>query len=132
MNAGRMRGMRRALVGWMRPSVAKVGAVQVGTGVIAVGALFTGVEWHWWAVSALGYFFYACVGHSVGYHRYFAHRSFPAPRWAEVMFTVAGTLGCVGSPVGWAHTPANIIFTRTTTATRTPRTGTGIRRRGRC
>ena len=32
-----------------------------------------------------------------------AHRSFPAPRWAEVMFTLAGTLGCVGSPVGWAQ-----------------------------
>ena len=36
MNAGRVRGMRRVLAGWMRPSVAKVGAVQVGTGVIAV------------------------------------------------------------------------------------------------
>ena len=104
MNAGWARGMRRALVGWMRPSVRKVGAVQMATGVVAVGALFTGVSWHWWAVAAFAYFFYACVGHSVGYHRYFAHRSFPAPRWAEVMFTVAGTLGCVGSPVGWAHT----------------------------
>ena len=95
--------VRNRLVGWMRPSVGKVGAVQVGTGVIAVGALFTGVSWPWWVLALLGYFFYACVGHSVGYHRYFAHRSFRAPRWAEVMFTVAGTLGCVGSPVGWAQ-----------------------------
>ena len=77
MNAVRMRGMRRrAMVGWMRPSVKKVGAVQMATGVLAVAALFTGVSWHWWAVALLGYFFYACVGHSVGYHRYFAHRSF--------------------------------------------------------
>ena len=30
MNAGRMRAVRGALVGWMRPSVAKVGAVQIG------------------------------------------------------------------------------------------------------
>ena len=43
MNAGRARGMRRALVGWMRPSVKKVGAVQMATGLVAVGALFTGV-----------------------------------------------------------------------------------------
>ena len=97
------RAVRSALSGWMRPSVAKVGSVQVATGVVAVGALFTGVSWHWWAVALLGYFLYACVGHTVGYHRYFAHRSFRAPRWAEVTFTVAGTLGCVGSPVGWAQ-----------------------------
>ena len=103
MNTEFMRGMRRRALGWMRPSVRKVGAVQVATGVLAVAALFTGVSWQWWLVAALAYFFYACVGHSVGYHRYFAHRSFPAPRWAEVMFTVAGTLGCVGSPIGWAQ-----------------------------
>ena len=79
------------------------GRCRRGPGSSAVGALFTGVGWQWWAVALLGYFFYACVGHSVGYHRYFAHRSFAAPRWAQVLFTVAGTLGCVGSPVGWAQ-----------------------------
>ena len=103
MSLAAVRGTRTRWSGWMRPSVAKVGAVQVGTGVLAVGALFTGVSWLWWGLALLGYFFYACVGHSVGYHRYFAHRSFRAPRWAEVVFTVAGTLGCVGSPVGWAQ-----------------------------
>ena len=103
MSSAAMRGLRSRWVGWMRPSVRKVGAVQVATGALAVGALFTGVSWPWWGLALLGYFFYACVGHSVGYHRYFAHRSFRAPRWAEVMFTVAGTLGCVGSPVGWAQ-----------------------------
>ena len=47
-------------------------------------------------MATLGYVFYACAGHLVEYRRYFAHRLFPAPRWAEVMFTLAGTLGCVG------------------------------------
>lgn len=103
MSVGFMRGVRRWMLGWMRPSVGKVDAVQGVTGVLAVGALFTGVSWQWWAVAVSGYFFYACVGHSVGYHRYFAHRSFRAPRWAEVLFTVAGVLGCIGSPVGWAE-----------------------------
>ena len=103
MSPTAVRGLRRRWIGWMRPSVRKVGAVQIATGVLAVGALFTGVSWTWWALALLGYFFYGCVGHSVGYHRYFAHRSFRAPRWAQVMFTVAGTLGCVGSPVGWAQ-----------------------------
>ena len=98
-----VRGVRRRLNGWMRPSVGKVGAVQVLTGVVAVGALFTGVSWGWWCLALVGYFFYACVGHSVGYHRYFAHRSFRAPRWAEVVFTLAGVLGCIGSPLGWAQ-----------------------------
>ena len=95
--------VRRWSVGWMRASVGKVGAVQVGTGLVAVGALFTGGSWTWWLLAMTGYFFYACIGHSVGYHRYFAHRSFRAPRWAEVMFTVAGTLGCIGPPVAWAQ-----------------------------
>ena len=45
MNAGWVHGIRRALVGWMRPSVKKVGAVQMATGVVTVGALFTGVSW---------------------------------------------------------------------------------------
>ena len=103
MSPATVRGLRSRWVGWMRPSVRKVGAVQVATGVLAVGALFTGVSWPWWALALVGYFFYACVGHSVGYHRYFAHRSFRASRWAEMTFTVAGTLGCVGSPVGWAQ-----------------------------
>lgn len=91
------------LARWMRPTVEKVGLVQVGTGIAAVGALFSGVSWHWWVVALAGYFFYACVGHSVGYHRYFAHRSFRAPKWARVMFTVAGTLGCLGPPIAWAQ-----------------------------
>ena len=103
MSAPVAKEIRNRAVGWMRPSVGKVGAVQAATGLAAVGALFTGVSWHWWMVSLLGYFLYACVGHSVGYHRYYAHRSFSAPRWAEVVFTLAGTLGCVGSPVGWAQ-----------------------------
>ena len=37
MNAGWARGLRRALVGWMRPRVKRVGAMQMATGVVAVG-----------------------------------------------------------------------------------------------
>ena len=48
-----VRSVRRRLNGWMRPSVGKVGAVQVLTGVVAVGALFTGGSWGWWCL-ALG------------------------------------------------------------------------------
>lgn len=87
---------------WMLPSNEKTGRAQVFTGLLALAAPFAGAAWHWWLLALFGYFMYACVGHSVGYHRYFAHRSFAAPRWAEVLFTFCGVLGCVGSPVTWA------------------------------
>ena len=37
MSPDAVRALRSRWVGWMRPSVRKVGAVQVATGVLAVG-----------------------------------------------------------------------------------------------
>ncbi len=86
----------------LRPSVQFVGAVQMVTGVIVVAALLlSNVAWQWWLVALIGYFLYAGVGLSVGFHRYYAHRSFRAPRWAEIAFTLLGALGCSGSPASW-------------------------------
>ena len=132
MSSQFVHGMRRRALGWMRPSVGKVGTVQVATGVLAVGAMFTGVSWQWWLVAGLGYFFYACVGHSVGYHRYFAHRSFQAPRWAEVMFTLRGRSAAWARRWAGRRCTAVIICTPTERATPIPRIGIGIRHRGRC
>lgn len=86
----------------LRPTVQFVGAVQIATGLLTVAALFVPVAWQWWLLALFGYFVYGCIGLSVGFHRYYSHRSFKAPRWAEIMFTLAGALGCSGSPASWA------------------------------
>lgn len=86
----------------VRPTVQFVGGVQIVTGVITIAAPFLETAWHWWALAIFGYFVYGCIGLSVGFHRYYAHRSFAAPRWAQIMFTLAGALGCSGSPASWA------------------------------
>ena len=59
------------------------GWVHVLTGAATVWALaFADAGWAWWLLALFGWFLYGCVGLSVGFHRYFAHRSFEASRWA--------------------------------------------------
>ena len=81
------------------------GWVQVLTGAVTLWALvFADAGWAWWALALFGYFLYGCVGLSVGFHRYFAHRSFDAPRWAVVMFHLLGVMACIGAAAGWSVT----------------------------
>ena len=81
------------------------GAVQVFTGAVMVWALaFAEAGPVWWSLSLFGYFLYGCIGLSIGYHRYFAHRCFDAPRWVVVMFHLLGVMGCFGTGPGWAVT----------------------------
>jgi stearoyl-CoA desaturase (delta-9 desaturase) len=51
----------------------------------------------------LGVGFYALAGHgvTVGYHRYFTHGSFKAPRALRVALGIAGCLAVEGGPIGW-------------------------------
>ena len=51
----------------------------------------------------LGVSIYAIAGHgvTVGYHRYFTHGSFKAPRSLRAALAVAGCLAVEGGPIGW-------------------------------
>ena len=81
------------------------GGVQASTGAVALWAVvFADAGWTWWALALFGYFLYGCVGLSVGFHRYFARRSFEAPRWAVVMFHLLGIMACIGAAAGRAVT----------------------------
>ena len=89
-------GLRRAPVRRRCPPMRFFGRVQVLAGAVTLWALiFAEAGWAWWALALFGCFLYGCVGLSVGFHRYFAHRSFEAPRWAVVMFHLLSVL------VGW-------------------------------
>ena len=81
------------------------GAVQIGTGAVALWAVvFADAGWAWWALALFGCFLGGCIWLSVGLQRYFAHRSFEAPRWVVVMFHLLGVMGYFGAAAGWAVT----------------------------
>jgi stearoyl-CoA desaturase (delta-9 desaturase) len=69
-----------------------LGAVALGmptkAGVIAFGVLY----------------FITALGITLGFHRYFTHRSFQAPRWVGRILAIMGTLALQGSILEWvAH-----------------------------
>ncbi len=47
------------------------------------------------------YWFTACIGITLGFHRLVSHRSFEAPKWVEYFLVFCGSLACEGGPVQW-------------------------------
>ena len=89
---------------WSRcPQMRLFGQVQVLTGAVTLWALFfADAGWSWWALALFGCFLGGCIWPSVGLQRYFAHRSFEAPRWVVVMFPLLGVKACIGAAAGWS------------------------------
>ncbi|HVQ93365.1 MAG TPA: fatty acid desaturase [Mycobacteriales bacterium] len=64
------------------------------------------VAWGWGlsavdlAIFAVGYLV-ACLGVTVGFHRYLTHGAFKATRWLRVALAVAGSLAIEGSVTQW-------------------------------
>lgn len=58
-------------------------------------------SWEDWVATALVYFLTGCFGMTMTYHRLLSHKSWPAPRWVEIMGTLLGTYGLTGSSIGW-------------------------------
>ena len=101
-----LHGLRRAPAWWRCLPMRFFDWAPVGTGVAALWAiLFAEAGWAWWALALFGCFLYGCVGLSVGFHRYFVHRRFEAPRWAIIMFHLLGTMGYFETVAGWSVTP---------------------------
>lgn len=70
-------------------------------GVAVWGVLTAGFAWQGLFILALCYGV-AMLSVTVGYHRYFAHRSFKTSRWFQLLM---GALGCCqlqGGPIAWA------------------------------
>lgn len=64
-------------------------------------AVWTGVSWGDVALCVTLYFvrmFFV----TAGYHRYFAHRSYRMPRWAQFLMAVGGTTAMQKGPLWWA------------------------------
>lgn len=56
-----------------------------------------------WRDASIALFMYVLTGHgvTVGFHRYFTHRGFRAPRWLRVGLAVAGSMAIQGSVIQW-------------------------------
>jgi stearoyl-CoA desaturase (Delta-9 desaturase) len=68
---------------------------------IPVLAIWTGVP-RSAVVLAVGSYFVRMFFITAGYHRYFAHRSFRLPRWAQLVMAFGGTTALQKGPLWWA------------------------------
>jgi fatty-acid desaturase len=76
--------------------LAWIGAMHVG----AIAAFWTFSWPAFWVMMGL-YFLTGCVGITLGYHRYFTHRSFQTPKPVQYFLAVMGTLAGEAGPIAW-------------------------------
>ena len=43
------------------------------------------------------------LGITVGFHRYFTHKSFDCPRWVKYMLGITGSMACQGDLYWWCN-----------------------------
>jgi len=58
-------------------------------------------HWYHWIISFAVYFVTGCFGMTMTYHRLLSHKSWPAPRWFEILGTLCGIYGLTGSSIAW-------------------------------
>jgi len=76
--------------------------------IVPMVALFAAVPMMWgWGIQLhdlgmmVAFYVIGCLGITVGYHRYFTHKSFKAQPWLSVVLGIAGSLAIQGSVVRW-------------------------------
>jgi stearoyl-CoA desaturase (delta-9 desaturase) len=58
-------------------------------------------DWHYLLLTFTGWILICGYGIAIGYHRFFAHRSFKTYKWVERALAFLGCLGAQGSPIFW-------------------------------
>jgi len=66
----------------------------------AIYCLFT-FQWQDYATAIAVYFVTGCLGITVTFHRLLTHKSYETYAWVRKLGTIFGTLGGVGSSIGW-------------------------------
>lgn len=69
----------------------------------SLGLLWTGLSWEGLFLGVL-LIILRSIGISVGYHRYFSHKSFTAKRSVEIVLVVLGSMAAQGSLFEWVST----------------------------
>ncbi|MDG6109554.1 acyl-CoA desaturase [Dactylosporangium aurantiacum] len=99
-------GAHLALLGGRRPLAAQIGVLAFVIVPLLALVLAVPYAWGWglsWVDVGLAAFWYTvtCLGATVGYHRYFTHRSFKAKRPLRIALAVAGSMAVQGPILHW-------------------------------
>lgn len=87
---------------WTRANTKVIPLIQAIFTAITLVALFSGqYSASEWLIPVVVYFFTGCLGVTMTFHRFLTHRSFDMARPWEWLFSIFGSLGCTGSPLGW-------------------------------
>lgn len=82
-------------------NVSTIKYLQITSTITSIFLMFQGFEYYWWLLSIFVYFCTGCLGITITYHRYIAHKSFKMPRALEYLFSFFGAIGGTGSTIGW-------------------------------
>jgi stearoyl-CoA desaturase (Delta-9 desaturase) len=86
---------------WERPLVAVFVAVPMLALLAAIPLAWGwGLGWHD-VIIAIAFYYFTGLGISVGFHRYFTHRSFKAKEGLRVMLAIAGSMAIEGPVLTW-------------------------------
>ena len=79
---------------------AKLRALHIAVHLCLIPAFMYG-EWWMWIGAYLMWFLTGGIGISLGFHRYFSHRSFECPKWFENTMLFLGSMTGGGSILSW-------------------------------
>ena len=78
----------------------KIKSLLVANHILAVIGLVYG-SWSWLWLTLIGWILFGKVGGEIGFHRYFAHKSFTTSRFKENILILFGIFNCFGSHLNW-------------------------------
>ncbi|MHC5023982.1 MAG: acyl-CoA desaturase [Planctomycetota bacterium] len=89
---------------WLKLRLVNLAAVTIPfAGLVIAVVLLWGVAFNWIYLALLGGMYLAtAVGITVGYHRYFTHRSFSTPRPVAAILAALGSMAVEGPVLQWA------------------------------
>jgi stearoyl-CoA desaturase (delta-9 desaturase) len=78
----------------------KIKSLIVGNHILALAGLIFG-NWNFLWLTLVGWILFGKVGGEIGFHRYFAHKSFITKKWKENILIFLGVFNCFGSHINW-------------------------------
>jgi stearoyl-CoA desaturase (Delta-9 desaturase) len=80
-----------------------LGVVLPFVGIIVAIALLWGIAFNWiYLIILFVMYLISGLGITIGYHRFFTHKSFNTPRFMQVLLAIFGSMALEGSVLQWA------------------------------
>jgi len=88
----------------LAPNYYSATVLQLAAPLLMYSAIVSNAGWYWYLLSLVSYILYILVGHNIGLHRYFSHRSFSLSKPMEAFVVWCSTCCCIGSPINYVAT----------------------------